>query len=73
VATTHTYAEMQALARPALPGVRYRRTLLWRYSLAWAKPMYDPDSPRPLLRIRRSRFEVRYDGSACPRSRTAFA
>jgi SAM-dependent methyltransferase len=34
----HTYAEMHALAQQALPGVRYRRHLLWRYSLIWAKP-----------------------------------
>jgi SAM-dependent methyltransferase len=34
----HTYADMQALARQALPGVRYRRHLLWRYSLVWTKP-----------------------------------
>ena len=35
-ATTDT--DMQALARQALPGVRYRRHLLWRYSLVWTKP-----------------------------------
>lgn len=34
----HTYAEMHALARQMLPGVRYRRHLLWRYSLIWTKP-----------------------------------
>ena len=34
----HTYAEMHALAREALPGARYRRHLLWRYSLIWANP-----------------------------------
>ena len=34
----HTYAEMRALAQHALPGVRYRRHLLWRYSLIWTKP-----------------------------------
>lgn len=34
----HTYAEMRALARQALPGVQYRRHLLWRYSLVWIKP-----------------------------------
>lgn len=33
----HTYAEMHALAQRALPGVRYRRHTLWRYSLIWAK------------------------------------
>ena len=25
-------------ARRLLPGARYRRHLLWRYSLLWAKP-----------------------------------
>jgi 2-polyprenyl-3-methyl-5-hydroxy-6-metoxy-1,4-benzoquinol methylase len=34
----HTYAEVHALARQALPGVRYRRHVLWRYSLVWTKP-----------------------------------
>jgi SAM-dependent methyltransferase len=34
----HTYADMQALTRRALPGARYRRRLLWRYSLIWIKP-----------------------------------
>jgi len=34
----HSYAEVQALARQALPGVRYRRHPLWRYSLIWTKP-----------------------------------
>jgi 2-polyprenyl-3-methyl-5-hydroxy-6-metoxy-1,4-benzoquinol methylase len=32
-----TYAEAQALAQQTLPGVRYRRHLLWRYSLIWTK------------------------------------
>jgi len=27
-----------AAARRLLPGVRYRRHLLWRYSLLWSKP-----------------------------------
>jgi hypothetical protein len=34
----HSYAGMRLLARRALPGVRYRRHLLWRYSLVWSKP-----------------------------------
>jgi hypothetical protein len=34
----HTYAEMHALAQQVLPGARYRRHLLWRYSLIWTKP-----------------------------------
>jgi SAM-dependent methyltransferase len=33
-----TYPETRAVARQALPGVRYRRHLMWRYSLIWAKP-----------------------------------
>jgi SAM-dependent methyltransferase len=33
-----TYAGMRRIARRRLPGVRYRRHLLWRYSLIWTKP-----------------------------------
>jgi SAM-dependent methyltransferase len=33
-----SYAETRALPRQALPGARYRRRLLWRYSLIWVKP-----------------------------------
>ena len=33
-----TWAEVRATARRLLPGVRYRRHLLWRYSLLWTKP-----------------------------------
>ena len=33
-----TYGEMKRIARRALPGVRYRRHLLGRYSLIWTKP-----------------------------------
>jgi ubiquinone/menaquinone biosynthesis C-methylase UbiE len=33
-----TWAEVHATARDLLPGVRYRRHLLWRYSLRWRKP-----------------------------------
>jgi SAM-dependent methyltransferase len=33
-----TWAEVRATARSLLPGVRYRRHLLWRYSLLWRKP-----------------------------------
>ncbi len=33
-----TWAEVHAMARDVLPGVRYRRLLLWRYSLLWRKP-----------------------------------
>lgn len=33
-----TYAGMRRLARRELPGVRYRRHLLWRFSLTWTRP-----------------------------------
>jgi SAM-dependent methyltransferase len=33
-----TYREMKALSADVLPGVRYRRHLLNRYSLVWRKP-----------------------------------
>jgi SAM-dependent methyltransferase len=33
-----TFAETRSLARRVLPGVRYRRLLLWRYSLVWTRP-----------------------------------
>lgn len=33
-----TYAGMRRIAEETLPGVRYRRHLLWRYSLTWTKP-----------------------------------
>jgi SAM-dependent methyltransferase len=33
-----SYAGMRELARAMLPGARYRRHLLWRYSLVWTKP-----------------------------------
>jgi len=33
-----TYAEVRDLARQALPGMRYQRLPLWRYSLIWARP-----------------------------------
>jgi ubiquinone/menaquinone biosynthesis C-methylase UbiE len=36
-----TYREMRALSARALPGVRYRRHLLGRYSLVWRKPSKD--------------------------------
>jgi ubiquinone/menaquinone biosynthesis C-methylase UbiE len=34
----HSWREVRAAARETLPGVRYRRHLLWRYSLRWRKP-----------------------------------
>jgi ubiquinone/menaquinone biosynthesis C-methylase UbiE len=33
-----SWREVRAAAAHALPGVRYRRHLLWRYSLLWGKP-----------------------------------
>lgn len=33
-----TWAQVRNEARRILPGVRYRRHLLWRYSLIWDKP-----------------------------------
>jgi hypothetical protein len=44
----HAYAEVHALAQQALPGVRYRRHLLWRYSLIWAKPTPKVMAPNSL-------------------------
>ena len=37
-----SWREVRAAAAQTLPGVRYRRRLLWRYSLLWRKP-----GPRP--------------------------
>jgi hypothetical protein len=34
-----TYAEMRGIADRILPGVRFRRRLLWRYSLTWTRPI----------------------------------
>ena len=34
-----TYREMKGIGSRALPGVRYRRHLLGRYSLVWTKPV----------------------------------
>lgn len=34
----HSYAEIRAIATRLLPGVRYRRHVLWRYSLTWTRP-----------------------------------
>jgi hypothetical protein len=33
-----SFGQTRRLARRVLPGVRYRRLLLWRYSLVWTKP-----------------------------------
>ncbi len=44
-----TYSEMRDLAARALPGVRYRRHLLWRYSPTWTRPcgVTQPVPPAP--------------------------
>jgi 2-polyprenyl-3-methyl-5-hydroxy-6-metoxy-1,4-benzoquinol methylase len=34
----HGWGHARRTARRILPGVRYRRHLLWRYSLVWTKP-----------------------------------
>lgn len=33
-----TYSQIRRVAARSLPGVTYRRHLLWRYSLTWEKP-----------------------------------
>ena len=33
-----TWAQVRSVATRLLPGARYRRHLLWRYSLTWVKP-----------------------------------
>ena len=40
-----TWSEVRSAARRVLPGVRWRRHLLWRYSLRWRKPGW-PAVPR---------------------------
>src|SRR5262249_59840422 len=34
----HTYRRIRVLAGETLPDARYRRHLLWRYSLVWVRP-----------------------------------
>ena len=41
-----TYAQIRDIAAQELPGVRYRRHLLWRYSLTWTKPPTPPAAAR---------------------------
>ena len=43
-----TYTAMRRLAVRLLPGARYRRHLLWRYSIIWTKP---PREGSPSRRI----------------------
>jgi 2-polyprenyl-3-methyl-5-hydroxy-6-metoxy-1,4-benzoquinol methylase len=44
----HTYRESQALAERVLPGARYRRHLLWRYSIVWANRQRPAQAPSPV-------------------------
>lgn len=37
----HTHHEMRRIAGELLPGARFRRHLLWRYTLIWTKPAQD--------------------------------
>lgn len=39
-----TYSQVRAAAERALPGVTYRRHLLWRYSLVWRRAVSDGGS-----------------------------
>ena len=41
-----TWTQVRRTARRVLPGVRYRRHLLWRYSLIWDKPAGPPAATR---------------------------
>ena len=34
-----TYGAMRRIAREVLPGARFRRRALWRYTLTWQKPL----------------------------------
>lgn len=34
----HTYAQVREIATEVLPGMRWRRLPLWRYSITWNKP-----------------------------------
>jgi hypothetical protein len=34
----HTWSQARTVARRVLPGARWRRHLLWRYSLTWNRP-----------------------------------
>ncbi|WHT22911.1 class I SAM-dependent methyltransferase [Crossiella sp. CA-258035] len=42
---TLSYGQVRATAQRLLPGVRYRRHLLRRYSLVWTKPAVTPAPP----------------------------
>lgn len=38
LAAPRDYAEVRRIAARLLPGVRYRRHVLWRFSLVWTRP-----------------------------------
>jgi len=38
-----TFSETRRIATSTLPGARYRRHILWRYSLVWTKPAEHPE------------------------------
>ena len=40
------YAEVRRTALRVLPGVAYRRHVLWRYSLVWRRPPHEPGGQR---------------------------
>jgi 2-polyprenyl-3-methyl-5-hydroxy-6-metoxy-1,4-benzoquinol methylase len=39
---SETYRQTRQAAETVLPGARYRRRLLWRYSITWTKPTERP-------------------------------
>jgi hypothetical protein len=50
-----SWGEVRAAATRLLPGVRYRRHLLWRYSLLWRKPRARLPGADPLTNQHRLR------------------
>ena len=55
-----SYAELRRIAARLLPGVEYRRHVLWRYSLVWTRPGADR-----LYDGRRLATTACTDGAAC--------
>lgn len=62
-----TYRQVRRLAEEVLPGVRYRRHLLWRYSLVWTKPAGEAVRPGPAAR--RGSAPAARDAGPAPRRR----
>ena len=48
----HSWRDVRVAATATLPGVRYRRHLLWRYSLLWRKRFHDHEDFLLLYRIK---------------------